>query len=59
MSEKDFLKAAIDEYFRTGNPVYQLDGQMVHVNLNTVTRYKQLAGPIQYSDFTGTAICPD
>lgn len=51
MSEKDFLKAAIDEYFRTGNPIYQADGRMVHVNLNTITRYKQLAGPVQYSEF--------
>lgn len=59
MNEKDFLKAAIDEYFRTGNPMYQAEGRIVLVNLNTITRYKQLAGPVTYGEFEGTAICPE
>lgn len=59
MDEKDFLKAAIDEYFRTGDPLYKLDGRIVRVNINTITRYKQLAGPVEYSEFSATSICPE
>lgn len=59
MKEKQFLRAAIDQYFNTGNRFYQDHGRVVLVNLNTITRYNQLAGPVEYSDFSGTAICPD
>ena len=59
MSEKEFLKAAIDEYFHTGNELYKSGGKAVMVNFDTITRYKSLPDPVPYSDFEATAICPE
>ena len=57
MSEKEFLRAAIDEYFNTGNRFYQDHGRVVLVDFETITRYKML--PDDPTDYKGTAICPE
>lgn len=41
MTEKQFLRVALDEYFKTGNRFYQNDERVVLVNFDMITRYKQ------------------
>lgn len=57
MNEKQFLRAAIDEYFSTGKRFYQSRGRAVLVDFNTVTRYKALPDePLEYKE---TSQCPE
>lgn len=57
MTEKQFLRAAIDEYFNTGNRFYQDHGRVVLVDFNTVTRYKAL--PEDPPEYNETSHCPE
>ena len=51
MTEKQFLRAAIDEYFRTGKKLYQDHGRVVLVNFEAITRYKMLPeDPPEYKE---------
>ena len=57
MTEKQFLRAALDHYFETGNRFYQESGRVVLVDLETVTKYKAL--PEDQTDYDATSICPE
>ena len=57
MTEKQFLRAALDHYFETGNRFYHNEGKAVFVGLETVTKYKAL--PEDPTDYESTSICPE
>ncbi|WFF72656.1 hypothetical protein [Proteiniclasticum sp. QWL-01] len=57
MTEKQFLRAALDHYFTTGNRFYHDKGKAILVDLETITKYKAL--PDEPTDYAATVICPE